>query len=181
MVCNARNESPVNAEIIFLRLLHIVPGVIWVGGIIFFAFVLQPALLKTGSEHFAPVMQKLLKPMQGWVRIRGGSTLAGSQDKIDVTFVGDGERFWLLDHVRKQRIKTGRGFDNLEMFLPHFLPLDFWLEGSVPSWDANSVQFFPPDEAFRGLKGLGLTEDKGWKTLWFDSKGNTSAWIFIKT
>ena len=62
MVCNAQNESPVNAEIIFLRLLHIVPGVIWVGGIIFFAFVLQPVLLKTGSEHFAPVMQKLLKP-----------------------------------------------------------------------------------------------------------------------
>ena len=121
---------------------------------------------------------KLLKPMQGWVRIRGGGTSAGNQDKIDVTFVGDGERLWLLDHVRKQRIKTGRGFENLEMFLPHFLPLDFWLEGSVPSWDANSVQFFPPDEAFRGLKGLGLTEDKGWKTLWFDSESNVKAFTW---
>ncbi|HBF22921.1 MAG TPA: hypothetical protein DDW23_03810 [Planctomycetes bacterium] len=121
---------------------------------------------------------KLLKPMQGWVRIRGGSTLAGSQDKIDVTFVGDGERFWLLDHVRKQRIKTGRGFENLEMFLPHFLPLDFWLEGAVPSWDANSVRFVSPDESFRGLKGLSLTEDKGWKTLWFDSKGNVKAFTW---
>ena len=75
MVCNARNESPVNAEIIFLRLLHIVPGVIWVGGIIFFAFVLQPALLKTGSEHFGPVMQKLLKPMQALIHSSAWMTI----------------------------------------------------------------------------------------------------------
>ena len=75
MVCNAQNESPVNAEIIFLRLLHIVPGVIWVGGIIFFAFVLQPVLLKTGSEHFAPVMQKLLKPMQALIHSSAWMTI----------------------------------------------------------------------------------------------------------
>ena len=72
VVCNARNESPVNAEIIFLRLLHIVPGVIWVGGIIFFAFVIQPALLKTGSENFGPVMKKLLKPMQALIHSSAG-------------------------------------------------------------------------------------------------------------
>ena len=71
-----------NAEIIFLRLLHIVPGVIWVGGIIFFAFVLQPALLKTGSEHFGPVMQSLVKPMQAllhssaWMTIIFGLAMA---------------------------------------------------------------------------------------------------------
>ena len=82
MVCNAENESAVNAEIIFLRLLHILPGVIWVGGIIFFAFVLQPALLKTGSEHFGPVMQKLVKPMQAllhssaWMTIIFGLAMA---------------------------------------------------------------------------------------------------------
>ena len=75
MVCNARNESPVNAEIIFLRLLHILPGVIWVGGIIFFAFVLQPALLKTGSEHFGPVMQKLVKPMQALIHSSAWMTM----------------------------------------------------------------------------------------------------------
>tara|TARA_B110000014_G_scaffold205612_1_gene156129 strand:+ start:1336 stop:1818 length:483 start_codon:yes stop_codon:yes gene_type:complete len=72
----------VNAEIIFLRLLHIVPGVIWVGGIIFFAFVLQPALSKTGSEHFGPVMQSLVKPMQAllhssaWMTIIFGLAMA---------------------------------------------------------------------------------------------------------
>ena len=71
-----------NAEIIFLRLLHIVPGVIWVGGIIFFAFVLQPALSKTGSEHFGPVMQSLVKPMQAllhssaWMTIIFGLAMA---------------------------------------------------------------------------------------------------------
>ena len=75
MVCNAENESAVNAEIIFLRLLHILPGVIWVGGIIFFAFVLQPALLKTGSEHFGPVMQKLVKPMQALIHSSAWMTM----------------------------------------------------------------------------------------------------------
>ena len=82
MVCNAQNESVVNAEIIFLRLLHIVPGVIWVGGIIFFAFVLQPALSKTRSEHFEPVMQSLVKPIQAllhssaWMTIIFGLAMA---------------------------------------------------------------------------------------------------------
>jgi len=81
-LCNAQNESAVNAEIIFLRLLHIVPGVIWVGSIIFFAFVLQPALSKTGSEHFGPVMQSLVKPMQAllhssaWMTIIFGLAMA---------------------------------------------------------------------------------------------------------
>ena len=81
-MCNAQNESAVNAEIIFLRLLHIVPGVIWVGSIIFFAFVLQPALSKTGSEHFGPVMQSLVKPMQAllhssaWMTIIFGLAMA---------------------------------------------------------------------------------------------------------
>ena len=75
MVCNARNESPVNAEIIFLRLLHIVPGVIWVGGIIFFAFVLQPSLSKTGSEYFGSVMQKLVKPMQALIHSSAWMTI----------------------------------------------------------------------------------------------------------
>ena len=75
MVCNAQNESALNAEIIFLRLLHIVPGVIWVGGIIFFAFVLQPSLSKTGSEYFGPVMQKLVKPMQALIHSSAWMTI----------------------------------------------------------------------------------------------------------
>ena len=75
MVRNVQNESAVNAEIIFLRLLHIVPGVIWVGGIIFFAFVLQPALWKTGSEHLGPVMQNLFKPMQALIHSSAWMTI----------------------------------------------------------------------------------------------------------
>ena len=75
MLCNAQNESAVHSEIILLRLLHIVPGVIWVGGIIFFAFVLQPSLSKTGSEHFGPVMQKLVKPMQALIHSSAWMTI----------------------------------------------------------------------------------------------------------
>ena len=82
MVCNAENESAVNAEIIFLRLLHIVPGVIWVGGTIFFAFVLQPALSKTGSSHSGAVMRNMVKPMlalihsTAWMTIIFGLAMA---------------------------------------------------------------------------------------------------------
>ena len=81
-LCNPQNESAVNAEIIFLRLLHIVPGVIWDGGTIFFAFVLQPALSKTGSNHSGAVMRNMVKPMlalihsTAWMTIIFGLAMA---------------------------------------------------------------------------------------------------------
>jgi uncharacterized membrane protein len=52
-----------DAEIIFLRLLHIVPGATWVGSAIFLAFVLQPAMAKTGPPHAPALMANILKPM----------------------------------------------------------------------------------------------------------------------
>ena len=52
-----------DAEIVTLRLLHIVPGAIWVGGAVFLAFVLQPALAKTGPPHSGAVMTNMVKPM----------------------------------------------------------------------------------------------------------------------
>lgn len=128
------------------------------------------------------VEARLLKPMLGWVRIQGEGNSPGDGDKIDVTFVGDGKNFWLLDHARKQRIKTGRGFKNLEMFLPHFLPLRFWLEGPSSDektpWPSGAVEFAPPNKAFEGLFGLELAEDKGWKTLWLDDEGALKAFTW---
>ena len=52
-----------DAEIVTLRLLHIVPGAVWVGSAIFLAFVLQPALAKTGPPHSGAVMRNMVKPM----------------------------------------------------------------------------------------------------------------------
>mgnify|MGYP001180330177 CR=1 FL=1 len=52
-----------DAEIVILRLLHIVPGAVWVGSAIFLAFVLQPALKVTGPPHAGAVMANMVKPM----------------------------------------------------------------------------------------------------------------------
>lgn len=52
-----------DVEIVILRLLHIVPGAIWVGSAIFLAWVLQPALAKTGPPHAGALMGNMLKPM----------------------------------------------------------------------------------------------------------------------
>jgi hypothetical protein len=52
-----------DAEIVFLRLLHIVPGVVWVGSAVFLAWVLQPAIAKTGPPHSGAVMRNMVKPM----------------------------------------------------------------------------------------------------------------------
>ena len=52
-----------DVELVVLRLLHIVPGVIWVGTAIFLAWVLQPALAKTGPPHAPALMANMLKPM----------------------------------------------------------------------------------------------------------------------
>ena len=52
-----------DAEIAFLRLLHILPGAVWVGSAVFIAWVLQPALAKTGSPHAPALMANMLKPL----------------------------------------------------------------------------------------------------------------------
>ncbi|NQW19231.1 MAG: hypothetical protein HQ477_00695 [Chloroflexi bacterium] len=52
-----------DAEIAILRLLHIVPGVIWVGSALFLAWVLQPALKKTGPPHAGALMANMVGPM----------------------------------------------------------------------------------------------------------------------
>ena len=128
----------------------------------------------------------LLKPMSGWVRIEGEGAGAGGGEKIDITFVGDGKNFWLLDHSRKQRIKTGKGFKNLEMFLPHFSPLEFWLEprgdefsgNDETSWPSGSIEFAPPNKIFAGLIGLSFAVDKGWETLWLDDEDALKAFTW---
>ncbi len=52
-----------DTEIAILRVLHIVPGATWVGAAIFLAFVLQPAMAKTGPPHAPALMANMLKPM----------------------------------------------------------------------------------------------------------------------
>jgi uncharacterized membrane protein len=52
-----------DAEIAVLRLLHILPGVTWVGSALFLAFVLQPALKKAGPPHAGVLMRNMVKPM----------------------------------------------------------------------------------------------------------------------
>jgi uncharacterized membrane protein len=52
-----------DAEIAILRILHIVPGVVWVGTAIFTAWVMSPAVAKTGPPHAGAVMSNMVKPM----------------------------------------------------------------------------------------------------------------------
>lgn len=52
-----------DAEIVVLRLLHIVPGVVWVGSAIFMAVILQPALAKAGPPHAGVLMDNMVKPL----------------------------------------------------------------------------------------------------------------------
>jgi len=52
-----------DAEIVLLRLLHIVPGVVWVGSAVFMAWVMQPAIAKTGPPHSGAVMRNMVNPM----------------------------------------------------------------------------------------------------------------------
>lgn len=52
-----------DAEIAILRLLHILPGAVWVGSAVFLAFVVQPALAKTGPPHAPALMTNMLKPL----------------------------------------------------------------------------------------------------------------------
>jgi len=52
-----------DAEIVILRLLHILPGATWVGSAVFLAFVVHPALAKTGSPHAPALMENMLKPL----------------------------------------------------------------------------------------------------------------------
>ncbi len=51
-----------DAEIAILRILHILPGVTWVGTALFLAWVLQPALKKTGPPHAGALMANMVKP-----------------------------------------------------------------------------------------------------------------------
>ena len=59
------SERPdlMNYEFVILRLLHIVFGVFWAGSAIFFAFILQPRLMRLGPAIQGPVMAALVPVM----------------------------------------------------------------------------------------------------------------------
>ena len=52
-----------DAKIQIRRFLHIVPGLVWVVSAIFMAWLMQPAIAKTGSPHSNAVMRNMVKPM----------------------------------------------------------------------------------------------------------------------
>ena len=101
-----RNEGAMDAEIIILRLLHIVPGSVWVGSAIFLAWVLQPAIAKTGPPHSGAVMANMVKPIvillhsTAWITMVFGVVMAfrfpGRQPLFDNLWSTDwGTMIWL--------------------------------------------------------------------------------------
>lgn len=52
-----------NAELVVMRILHILPGVLWVGGASLMAWVIEPGLRAAGPTVQGPAMQSLAKPL----------------------------------------------------------------------------------------------------------------------
>ena len=52
-----------NAELIVLRILHVLPGVIWVGGASLMAWVIEPQLRAAGPQVQGPAMSSIAKKL----------------------------------------------------------------------------------------------------------------------
>ncbi|MBM4409990.1 MAG: hypothetical protein FJ037_01450 [Chloroflexi bacterium] len=52
-----------NAELILLRVLHVLPGVLWVGGALLMAWVIEPALRADGPAVQGPAMRAVGKKL----------------------------------------------------------------------------------------------------------------------
>ena len=74
-----------NEEVIILRLLHIVPGVLWVGGSVIFAWVIEPRIRALGPEIAGPVMGSIGKVMSPILLSLGGVTIIFGFVLIDRT------------------------------------------------------------------------------------------------
>ncbi|MDA1188620.1 MAG: hypothetical protein O2854_02905 [Chloroflexi bacterium] len=80
-----------DAELVVLRLLHIIPGVVWVGGAIFLAVILEPNLRALGPAVQGPVMRKLAPVLVRYMSIASFITIAAG---IVLAFRVRSPSFW---------------------------------------------------------------------------------------
>lgn len=64
-----------DAELVVLRILHIVPGVIWVGGASLMAWVIEPQLRAAGPAVQGPAMRSIAKPLTAVFVASGALTI----------------------------------------------------------------------------------------------------------
>ena len=74
-----------NEEVIILRLLHIVSGVLWVGGAVIFAWVVEPRIRALGPEIAGPVMVSIGRVISPVLLSLGGITIIVGFMLIDRT------------------------------------------------------------------------------------------------
>jgi len=74
-----------NEEVIVLRLLHIVSGVLWAGGAIIFAWVVEPRIRALGPEIAGPVMVSVGRVISPVLLSLGGVTIIVGFILIDRT------------------------------------------------------------------------------------------------
>jgi hypothetical protein len=78
-------RGSMNEEVVVLRLLHIVPGVLWVGGAVIFAWVIEPRIRALGPEIAGPVMGSVGKVLSPILLSLGGITIVVGFVLIDRT------------------------------------------------------------------------------------------------
>lgn len=64
-----------NAELILVRALHVLPGVLWVGGASVMAWVIEPALRKAGPTVQGPAMRAFGKRLTSTLLTAAGVTI----------------------------------------------------------------------------------------------------------
>ena len=78
--CPRRPSEPVdamNAELITLRILHIVAGVFWAGAAVYLALVLEPGLRKAGDEVEKQVLKRISRLNGLWITLSAIVTIVG--------------------------------------------------------------------------------------------------------
>ncbi len=74
-----------NEEVVVLRLLHIVSGVLWAGGAVIFAWVVEPRIRALGPEIAGPVMVSIGRVISPVLLSLGGITIIVGFVLIDRT------------------------------------------------------------------------------------------------
>ncbi len=74
-----------NEEVVILRLLHIVSGVLWVGGAVIFAWVVEPRIRALGPEIAGPVIVSIGRVISPVLLSLGGITIIVGFVLIDRT------------------------------------------------------------------------------------------------
>lgn len=64
-----------NAELVVMRILHILPGVLWVGGASLMAWVIEPGLRAAGPAVQGPAMKALAKPLTKFLVVAATLTI----------------------------------------------------------------------------------------------------------